>query len=293
MSGLGATEFASVNFGGGGASATFINPNFTINSALPGARDLAATRTTVLGQVLNKLFLQRGLNPPNGGSVGTVDFNGANAFDPDTKTLTVNGLAGGEQVGGTVSFLTNTSSSMSLGTFQVPSGNSSNILVVPSAKTNAGDVHEINVNATLLSGGAGTIRSVNSFLRDPGNPTVTLGPDLSSSTVSTVATAPTRGCACNTPCSRSIQIAGSPRSSRPGVTQRRHRRAPGFLGNASSVDVTIPDFTGVGTWQASWGLQTGALTTWQASASGWIAGSGGTSDGTITRTAIRTGQTTP
>jgi hypothetical protein len=63
----------------------------------------------------------------------------------------------------------------------------------------------------------------------------------------------------------------------------------GYVGAAGTVDLSIPDFTGVAGWNGGWGL-TGQVF-WQTSASGWEGGSitQPMVDGAAIRTGIRSG----
>lgn len=294
------TDLASVFFGGGSAIATSATPNFNMSTVLTGSQDLIGTRFSLdlitQATVLNKIFLKRGLNPPNGGSVGTVDFNGTDAFDPDTKSVTVNGLVGGEQVSMNTSFQTSTATSAGLTALTLASGSTSNVSIVPSAKTQSGDLQVLTASASVTSGSDLQLRTVTTAFRDPGNQTVTLGAVLSTPTVTTVATAPYARL--RSVLARQSDYANSWTASFSQGTITDSRAAfiimtSGYIGSATSFDVTIPDFTGVAGWQSIWGLQSGMQTGWTTSASGWVAGSGGVQEGSIIRLGTRHGTITP
>ena len=150
-----ASDFATVAVGSAFAqlSPTQAQPNFTITGVPDGVRDLVATRSAFNAAnvsnplTLTKIFLKRGINPPNLSSVGTVDFNGPEAFDPATTPVTINGILAGEQVAASNTFITNTLSYGSLGAVSLTTGSTLNIPIVPAAKTAAGDVQAIAVNA--------------------------------------------------------------------------------------------------------------------------------------------------
>ncbi|MFN8574288.1 MAG: hypothetical protein U0132_19715 [Gemmatimonadaceae bacterium] len=298
--GLTNTDLASVFFGGGTAIATFATPNFNMSTVLNGPQDLVGTRFTfdliTQTSVLNKIFLKRGLNPANGGSVGTVDFNGTDAFDPDLKSVTVNGLVGGEQVSLNTAFQTGTATSAGLTAMKLTSGNTANVAIVPSAKTLSGDLQVLTATASVTSGSDLQLRTVSTAFRDPGNQTATLGAVLSTPTVSTVATAPYARL--RTVMARQSDYANSWTASYQQGSSTDARTAfifmtSGYIGGAASFDVTIPDFTGVSGWQSIWGLQTGTQTGWTTTAAGWVAGSGGVQEGSIIRLGTRHGSITP
>jgi hypothetical protein len=120
-SGLAVTDQAQIVFGPRSATTapTFAAPNFSFTLLPDGALDLAATRSAVdiaAGALtVNKVILQRALNPASGGSIGTLDFNGASAIVPEQKTITAQGLVGGEQLLLSSAFRTAAGTSISLG----------------------------------------------------------------------------------------------------------------------------------------------------------------------------------
>lgn len=306
VSGFGTNNADIVSVAFGNASPTtppsFAAPNFTINNAPDGPRDLVGTRSSfdinnpTAGLALNRIFLKRGLNPPNNGSVGTVDFGGGDAFAPDTKQVTINGIAAGEQAGANAVFITNTQTFAFLGQTLLASGSTANLFTVPSARTVAGDVHAITASAVVLSGTlASEMRLVTAAFRDPTNQTVTLGARMNAPAVTVAASAPYARL-------RSVavkqsdypdfynasftQVSATPRSTIITMSSA-------YLGSAGSFDVTVPDFTGVGGWSNAWGLQAGVSTIWSVGMTGWISGTGGLVEGSVFRTAQRQGQITP
>ncbi|MEP7380528.1 MAG: hypothetical protein ABI910_02515 [Gemmatimonadota bacterium] len=306
VAGFGANnaDFVSVSMGTAFATPqpSFALPNFSLVGVSDAAHDLVGTRSTFNISnpsnplIVNKVFIKRGLNPPNLSSVGTVDFEGSNAFAPGSTALTINGLTQTEQVSVSNTFITHTQSFGSLGAFPLSSGSTANILIVPPAQTVAGDVQAFAANAYIVAGSVtAELRSVTAAFQDPTNRTVTLGARMNDPTISTVATTPYARL--RTVASRQsdyqdfwtanyTQLGGSPR----GVSITM---SSAYIGNAGSFDVTMPNFSGVGAWQNTWGLLPGVTTNWNVSMTGWISGSGGLSDGAIFRTAQRQGTLTP
>ncbi len=302
--GVNNADFVSVSMGTAFATPqpSFALPNFQLVGVSPDARDLIGTRSTfdvsnvANPLMINKMFIKRGLNPPNLGSVGTVDFEGADAFAPTTTALTINGLTQGEQVSVSNTFITSTQSFGSLGAVPLASGSTANVFIVPPSRTAAGDVQAFAANAATISGSAVTeIRSVTAAFQDPTNRTVTLGAHMNTPTISAAATSPyarLRSQAVRQSdytdfwSTNFTQLGGSPRSTSITMSQA-------YIGNAGTFDVTIPDFTGVGGWQNTWGMLTGVNTSWNVAMTGWISGSGGLTDGAIFRIAQRQGTFTP
>jgi hypothetical protein len=279
------------------------NPNFTIFGVPDGLRDLVATRSSFNPAnvsnplTLSKIFLKRGINPPNLSSVGTVDFNGSDAFDPATTPLTINGIAAGEQVAASNTFITNTQSFGSLGAISLATGSTLTLNIVPSSKTAAGDVQAISVNAATISGSLATqIRSVTAVFRDPANASVTLGSVLNIPTISTLATAPYARLRAQVTRQSDYQDSWIANFSQFATASRRTvniTMSVGYLGAGSSLDLSVPDFTGVGGWQNTWGPIAGNLTSWNVAMTGWISANGGLVDGALFRTGQRQGTFTP
>lgn len=307
VSGFGATNSDIVSVSMGTAFAvpapTFALPNFTLQGVPDGPRDLVGTRMAfnianpAQPLILNKILLRRAVNLPNLGSLGTVDFNGAEAFDPDTKQITINGVAGGEAVNVSNTFFTNTQSFGGLGNFPMTGGNMVNIFTVPSAKTVAGDLQMISANASTTSGSlTTTLRSIAAIYRDPANQVVTLGPLLSTPTITVAAAAPYARLRTQLARQAEYESFWSINYSQAGISAQRSvamTMTPGYMGGASAFDVTIPDFSGLAGWQNTWGPQTGVNTIWNSVGTGWILGTGGLVDGTVYRVAQRQGQLTP
>lgn len=300
-----ATDFATVGIGIAFAQVppTPMQPNFTITGVPDGLRDLVATRSTFNSAnvanplLLNKIYLRRGINPPNFSSVGTVDFNGSDAFDPTSTTLTINGIAGGEQVSASNTFITNTQSFGSLGASTLASGNTLNIFTVPSSKTAAGDVQAFTVNAATISGSSVTqIRSVTTALRNPANPSVTLGSTVNTPTISTLATAPYARPRAQFARQSDYLDQWIANFTQVGSASRRAvsiTMSSAYAGSGSSIDLGVPDFTTVGGWQNVWGPIAGNLVNWTVAMTGWISATGGLVDGALFRTGQRQGTFTP
>lgn len=297
----GITDFVSVNFGGAlNSSITQVAPNFTLSGAPDGTHDLLATRSTFnltsQALVLSKLWMKRGLNPPNGTSLGTIDFNGADAFNPDTKQLTINGINSGEAVSLIGSFQTANGTFGQLTQVSSLTGNVTDIFTVPSAKLAAGDLHNYSITASVLSGSTlSSLRSITFYQRDPSSQTVTLGPVLNTPTVSVLSSAPYMRLrsvlAAQSEYSSSFTTMFLQASSGAGRVALLSTTT-GYRGSNANVDVSIPDFTGVGGWQNTWGLQSGTSTTWTVLGTGFLLGNGQIIDGAVFRIGQRQGTIT-
>lgn len=302
---LGATDVVSVALGSAFAAPapTQLAPNFSIPNAPTGVRDLIATRAaldltnTVNPLTTNKVFIRRGLNPPANGSVGTVDFNGADAFDPDVRTITINGAAPGELITSSNTFMTSTQSFGSLGATTLTTGNSLTIRTVPVARTVTGDVQMIATNAITFAGNVTSqIRSVSNVFRDPANLNVTLGAAVNTPTLSALATAPYARLRAQAQRQSDYQDFWTTNFTQNSAGQQRTvsiTMTAGYVGGATTIDMFVPDFTSTSGWQNTWGPLAGVSTSYNVSMTGWISPNNGIIEGAIFRTGQRQGNFTP
>jgi hypothetical protein len=299
--GVGALDNAVISMGDADAFVTgAAGTDFTLEGVRDGTVDLFGTKSTVdVGSgtfVLDRLYLERGLNPADGSSV-TVDFTGADSFDPGSANLTVNGL-GGEQAIVTMVYSTPGSSAVLFNQPNPSTAATRPFPTVPAARQEADDLHGLTL--TTVPAGAsplGDFRSNTLFFRDPVDRTMTLGPDLGATDVDTGVTAPYL---------------------RPRVTYARQAEYGryyfvNYQQDASDRDVTlvitddyldgadidliVPDFSGVSGWSNFWGLVPGETMNFAFTASGWP-GAGDVSPETLAEgleilTGFRAGEIVP
>lgn len=294
-------SFVSVSFGNAGPTTapTAAAPNFTINNIAAGALDLLASRASfniaTSSIAVDKIFIRRGLNPPNGGSLGTIDFNGADAFDPDTRTVAIGGAVAGENLSASTIFSTGSFSTVVLGS-STSTGTAATFVTVPSARTQAGDLHIVAAGATQTSASLPVVaaRTVTTMARQPGNLNVTLGQALSTPTVTSTNGAYAR-----------MRFSLARQSDYPNLWAAGFEQGNGntsrnlnvivfaSAAGAGTVTMEVPDFSGVSGWQNIWGPRVGTQGTWSMQANGWISGNGLSAEGTVIRTAQRFGNLTP
>jgi hypothetical protein len=293
----------NANIAMGGASAVVIGaagPSFTLEGVRDGTVDLFATNASLdLGSgsfQLDRIYLERGLNPPDGSSVD-VDFTGPLAFDPGSATLTANGL-NGEQAIVTMVYTT-PGANGTLFTQTTPSAAVTRTFpTVPASRQENDDLHGLTL--TTVPPGAtplGSFRSSTLFFRDPVDRTIGLGPDLGATNVDTGVTAPylrprvtyTRQAEYDRYFFVNYQQDGSDREVSVIVTDD-------YLGGAD-VDLIVPDFSGTAGWNDAWGLVPGETMTFAFTASGWP-GAGDIEPGDLAEgleivTGFRTGEIVP
>ncbi len=289
VAGLSATESTAITLGSGFVAVppTLANPAFTISNVQQGSVDLIATRyardTTQGIQRANRMILRRSLNPANQSSIGTIDFNNtADGFGMDSTQITAVGGVSSEQINISSLFRTLNGAYQSLG-----AGSNRSALrtsIVPAAQAISSDLHEFVASSVLITGGDVSTRGVVAQLRNPGTAvTLTLGPQLSIPSVSSVANAPYARFRLSM--ARQIEynnfwsIAFSQSTRRVEIMFN-----DAFLANATTIDAAVPDLSGVTGWQNSWGPAPGAQTGWTVLASQFVLG-----DQTVGRSATRIG----
>jgi hypothetical protein len=96
VAGLSAGEAASVSLG---SARTTVNGNvaFQLLNAEDGTMDLVGFKSAPNNPSSGgRMLLRRGINPANGGSVGTVDFTSSESFAPASATMTIGNILAGE-----------------------------------------------------------------------------------------------------------------------------------------------------------------------------------------------------
>jgi hypothetical protein len=146
VAGTAITDIATVSLGGSLATASFGATTFQLTAVPSGAQDLVAYRHSLVGDPESAIIL-RGENVADGGTVGTLDFNGTQAFAPATAVITVAGLAGGETVSQGMDYQVNANCATATlygGAMGGPNFTASGI---PTAQQQPGDFHGLLVTA--------------------------------------------------------------------------------------------------------------------------------------------------
>ena len=97
VAGTALTDIATISLGGRSSTVSFGSTGFQLLDVPSGAQDLVGYRRSFLGDP-DMAIIRRAQNIADNGSVGTLDFAGSEAFAPTSATITVGGLAGGEDV---------------------------------------------------------------------------------------------------------------------------------------------------------------------------------------------------
>ncbi len=305
VAGVGVAEQVQVVLGPRAATTppTFGTPNFSFTALPDGAMDLLATRSALTTGLLaaNRVVLQRSVNPANGGSVGTLDFNAGGAIVPESKTLTVAGAVGGEQLSMSSSFRTANGALINLSSAFPSSGNSGTFHHMPGASLQANDVHILQAAASSTAGGSSVTRSVSQTVTSPTSRSLTLGAVPGDANVFIISSntervrynsfIPFQADYTRLYLASWFQQSGNTR--REMTMTVTEVSAPITVGNfGTNAQIRGPDFSAAPGWNTLWEPRPGLAATYLVGASGWTAAGGlaaPLTDGVITKSYTRVG----
>ena len=237
------------------------NNAFTLNNLPAATLDLVGSRGSSANQfnfVPDRILLRRGVSQASG-TLSVLDFQGSESFAPVTNTLTMSNMGTGDDLLGVVTFLGSTLTE-GLVSMLNPVTSSVTLYSVPAGQVMAGDFYELyfdSINA------AGTdLRIGYQFLTSIADRTEAFGPNVSTATLQTVATAPYPRfrvqAAAQTEYSAGISfILFQPPP--PNATKRIEMIiTSGYTAGAPATwDVTLPDLSGLTGFQNSWMIAPG------------------------------------
>ncbi|CAN5659584.1 hypothetical protein BH23GEM9_BH23GEM9_23870 [soil metagenome] len=295
IAGLGMFDQAIVSLGNSTNSTLGATPTVLLEGVAPGLVDLVGSRSSLggTGFTLNRIFIQRGLNPANNSTLN-LDFNGPNSFAPVAANITINNLAT-DTAYSSVLFQTAGGTLGTIMTIGTGTGNTVAFEGVPSNQMVAGDLHLVTVYASR--GAPGTSLRYSQFvLQTMADRTVTLGPELTQPTVTTVATQPYARLRADYTVQADYDTwffanFGQATPSRSTSIQM----STAYLGGAATAPLEIPALSGVDGWNNAWGPVAGVQVNWVVSATKFSTGNMTTpwADGMSWQSANRTGSITP
>ena len=304
VAGVTAPQSAMISLGTSFASPPSGTTTFQLTDVPDGALDLVAARSstnlTTFQTVVDKLIIRRNVNATAGSTLPVLDFNAAEAFAPATANISIGNLGGDAAIIAT-SFVTATTGVAGASLFSGFGLGAGPFTYygVPTAQQAASDMHFAFVAATPASETATTGRFTGLFFKAPTDRTVTLGDNLPAQTISTAATTPyvrfrATG-SITTAYNKFVEVTFS-QSTAAVYRFVAIGATSGYLNNATTYDLTVPDFSGVAGWDNNWGPKTGVLTEWTVTAAGF-SGIGIVSptpvEGSTIQAAIRLGEITP
>lgn len=268
MSNVGSGQTAIVALGS--AFEVTTGSSFLVEGVADRALDLVATRGTISGGQLtpDRMVVRRGVNLATNASIPVIDFQAGDSFAPVSNTLSIAGMEAGESVYSENLFQGTTSTSGLIYTAEGTTG-AQTMYSVPASVLVAGDMSELYVDAFNASGTVA--HTLVSYFGAPGDRTETLGPLLTTPSVSVVASAPyvrERGqlsaqSAYNT-AARFVYLQGASPSSKFVIVVL----TAGYLGGTAPAtwDVIVPDVAGTTGFNAAWMHTTGQTTAFSAEA---------------------------
>ena len=281
-------SFANV-FGSTGGTGTFGRVRQGPVDFFGGRNTFTASGQTLTGD-LNRVFMQRSLNPPASTTL-SADFNGPSAAVPVSAQLTINGIGADP----TIIALGYWTGNKSYGLIGFDGTGSTSATRTwrgfPSALQQPGDFHFLQAIAYAPDFQSPTrTRTAVVVTAGVANQVLTLGPDLANVTVSAVRTAPLR---------LQASVAQQPQyasvydfSATQGAKELNVQVTAGYLGSPSTVVVQWPDFQGVQGFMDSWLPVAGSAINWNFEASGF-SGSAAPSEGKLVSIGTRLGSFTP
>ena len=247
-----------------------VNANaFLLEGVADRALDLVSTRGALTsGQFTpDRMVVRRGVNLANNASVPVIDYLAGDSFAPVSNTLNIAGVESGESVYSENLFQGGTTTSGLIYTAQGTS-NVQTMYSVPASTLAVGDFNELYIDVFNSNG---TIaHTLHSFFDTPGDRTETLGPLLTSPTVTVATTSPyvrQRGqlasqTAYNS-AARFVFLQGSSPNSKFVIVVM----TAAHLGAVPATwDLVVPDLTGVTGFASSWMHSTGQTTAFSAEA---------------------------
>lgn len=295
VSGYGASTQAGVSLGSSFEFLFAPQSAFALTNVSPGALDLLATRSAInplnpaAGAQVNKMIVRRGINAANGSTLPVLDFDAGEAFDPQTRSVTVNGPVTGETVFASVNYITANGGFATLGQSTAPVGAPMPFATLPAARQLATDLHVLTASATAANGS--TTRSATRVFKESADQTVTLGPTLATPTISIFANYGYL--------SHRVQLARQAEYDDiwtlvyGQVGRTVVVTMPSSILGANPFDFSFPDLRSVAGWQNVWGPVPGVSTTYSLTVSGWSGATGGFflpySEGALIQSATRTG----
>jgi hypothetical protein len=260
-----AVQFSGVSFTGANSARVSIGPvnrsfvalPFTLRNVVDGPVDFVATRyPNVFAGTVDRVVLRRGITLTDGQTLPLVDFTAAEAIAPDSGVITITGASA--SAGSTLS--TMFTGDQGVAGAEIARRDTVGVLT---QRTYALPVAQLGATALqalqFQEFGTGLTRTTRRYFRALSTQTISLGAALSGATVERAATAPYARprlrLTSQTDYARSIdaRFASSTHAVVLSATS-------GYFGTLPSLwSLTLPDFSAVAGWQASWGPGAAAL----------------------------------
>jgi hypothetical protein len=281
VAGVAEDEVAFITLGSSFANASPLlgGGNFTLENVPDGEQTLIATRLSAgdgSSFVVNKIIVRHGLNPAGGSALPVLDFGAAEAVDPASAEVTIEGLGDDEASLG-VSFVTGGSffgfggaSAFLFSAGDITSANATQTYYgVPDAQLGTDGLHLLQAFAQPPGDDPAESRFALKYFRSVTDQTLTLGPPLSAPTVSVLAVDPYLRLRAQLPAQTEYDQFAVATFSQAG-----HSATVSMTGGyvvsagAAQYDLPIPDLSGAAGFDPAWGPVAGVETSWEVSALG-------------------------
>jgi hypothetical protein len=263
VAGFFGADRALISLGGGSTQVGpfFTDPNFQITGVRSGTHDLVGYRQ---GGSPQSVIIRRDLDIPAFGSVGTMDFSGAEAFAPASSTITVSGLFGGETVSQSMFYQVGASCETApLLPVQTGAGPGFTVFGIPGAQQRASDYHGISFTAAT---GTTASRSITEYFHTLGVRTVTLGAAMPLPVLTRVGGPYARLQAVYT-LPMDYQTSTAFQYADAGGKSVTLSATFGYLGGAATT-LALADYSGLAGWDNNWAPPVGSNVDWSVTGSG-------------------------
>ncbi|HEV8185699.1 MAG TPA: hypothetical protein VGP40_07055, partial [Chthoniobacterales bacterium] len=252
VAGVTSSQAARISLNGGSAfTAPAIPgfPAFQIMGVQNGTFDLIGYRGAFSfgNTTTDRAIIRRDQNIPDGGSVGTMDFEGAESFAVQSATISIAGLAAGDTTSAILNYQTGASCTGTAASLSFTSGNAGSSFTaygIPAAQQRPSDFHNIFVTASSST----SSRIVSETFHTFGARTVTLGGELNPSITSLGGPYKRLQAAYTLPPGYNLATTFNYDDNSRFVYISA---TFAYLGG-SSVTLGLPDFTAVSGWDNSW-----------------------------------------
>ncbi|HET9983161.1 MAG TPA: hypothetical protein VFQ38_06230 [Longimicrobiales bacterium] len=248
----------------------------TLRNVPQGTVDLVAARIAInvtdFTLTVNKLLVRRNLNPADNSTLPPVDFGSTEAFDPASRTVTLNNL-GTDQAQLFASYVT---ANRSVVPYFIESAATSaathTVATFPASQQAAGDLHMVFATAVPPGTPPAYSRTAGTLFGASANQTLTLGPVPAAVTVSAPSTSPYARLRAVLTVQSEYNRFWTASYVQPAVGAVRTATimaTTGYAGGGGTLTLDVPDLTGTAAWDNNWGLKAGTATSWTFTAQGW------------------------
>jgi hypothetical protein len=274
VTGITGNETVNISLGGSLSFASPSIPTFSIGGVPNGAHDLIAWRHDLIGDItgggsLDRGFVRRDQDLPNGASVGALNMLGQESFGPSSAIMSVTGIVAGEELAHTMRYGTNAACTQSMLYSSVRmNGNSFTAYGFSASVQRPTDYHHLTFTTTTRQGGVlfpVANRTLTETFRGMGNRNLTLGAPLTVPAPTTLAGNYKR-------LQAQFTLASEYNSSASFIQTTTNKTVTIIATRAwiggSSVTLVLPNFSGLPGWNDTWPPASSATGQWTASVAG-------------------------